>query len=85
MAQENSAGFSAAVRIWLVAGDKQIQLSHASSTFVIAKEATDLPPGNAQIICTIDGERFERPVHLVNGMTSKCREAMVLSRDLIPF
>jgi hypothetical protein len=85
MEQNNPTGFSAAVRLWLVAGDKQIQLSHASSTFVIAKEATDLPPGNAQIICTIDGERFERPVHLVNGMTRECREAMVLSRGPIPF
>jgi hypothetical protein len=85
MAHEDSTGFSADVRIWLEAGDKLVQLSHSSSTYVIAKEAIDLPSGNASIVCTIDGKRFERPVHLVNGMTKNNREAMVLSRDLIPF
>ncbi len=58
-----------------------IPLSHASSTFVIAWEAVDLPAGDAEIVFTVDDERYERPVRLVNGMSRGNREAMVLSRD----
>jgi len=87
MGIHNSTGYSADVRIWLRCDDQMlIPLSHASSTFVIAKNAIDYPACNAHIVFTIDEERFERPVRLVDGMKKESREAMVLSRDEIsPF
>ena len=86
MAHQNPTGYSATVRIWLYYGEKMIPLSHASSTFVIAKAPEDLPAGDAEIVFTVDGERYERRVQLVDGMSVKRREAMVLSCDAIsPF
>ena len=72
--------------MWLSCGDRRISLSHTSSTYVIAKEPADLPPCDADIVFTIDGTRYERPIKLINGMTSSSREAAVASRDHIaPF
>ena len=74
--------YSASVDIWLDCGELGIvPLSQASSTFVIAAEAVSLPICEARIIMTIDGERYERRVQLINGMSSTCREAMVLAHD----
>ncbi len=86
MGEHNPTGYSASVRIWLSCNGQMVPLTHASSTFVIAKEAIDLPCGDAKIIFTIDEVRYERPVSLVSGMSKNHREAMVLGRDLVsPF
>jgi hypothetical protein len=86
MGEHNPTGYSASVRIWLVAGDRKIPLSHSSSTFVIAKAPVELPAGDASIVFTIDDEEFTRPITLPNGMTLASREAVVLSRDSVaPF
>jgi hypothetical protein len=86
MGENNPTGYSASVRLWLTCGSREIPLSHASSTFVIAKREEEVPPGAACIVFTVDGERYERPVTLVSGLTAPNREAMVLSRDEVsPF
>jgi hypothetical protein len=86
MGTENPTGYSAAVRIWLLCDGKKIPLSHTSSTFVIAWEAVDLPPGDAEILFTVDGTPYTRQVTLPRGMAIGDREAMVMSRDsLAPF
>jgi hypothetical protein len=77
MGKWNATGYSADVRLWLVCGDRRIRLSHASSTFVVAADPTDLPPGHARIEFTIDGEQFERAVTLPGGMSSDRREVAV--------
>ena len=81
MGEHNPTGYSASVRIWLSYGGQKIPLTHASSTFVIAREAIDLPPGDAEILFTIDDVPYTRAVSLVRGMSKDNREAMVLSRD----
>lgn len=85
MGQTNPTGYSAAVRLWLICGTQAIPLSHVGATYVIAKEPVDLHPGDAEIVFTVDDERYTRPIHLVNGMSKDHREAMVLSRDNLPF
>lgn len=85
MATRNPTGFSADVRLWLRSGSQMIPLSHSSSTFVIAKTPIDLPAGDAEIIFSVDGEEYKRPVVLVTGMSTRRRETMVLSRDHLPF
>ena len=86
MGKVNPTGYSATVRMWLLHGDRVVPLSHTSSTFVIAWEPVDLPAGDAQIVFTVDGTRYEREVTLVKGMTAVNREAMVISRDKVaPF
>lgn len=81
MGEHNPTGYSASVRIWLSCDGRKIPLTHASSTFVIAKEAIDLPAGDAEIHFTVDDVPYSRPVSLVRGMSKNNREAMVLSRD----
>ena len=74
------------MQIWLIAGGRRIKLSHASSTFVVAAEAVNVPAGEAQIEMVIDGDRFERPVSLPGGLSPDNREATVFDRDSIaPF
>jgi hypothetical protein len=86
MGEHNRTGYSASVRLWLACDVREIPLSHASSTFVIAKQPESVPPGPATIIFSVDGERYERPVTLVSGLNPSNREAMVLSRDEVsPF
>jgi hypothetical protein len=86
MGETNPTGYSAAVSIWLRHGERMIPLSHASSTFIIASAPTDLPPGNAEIVFTVDEAQYKRDVTLPQGMTRQSREAMVLSRDgITPF
>jgi len=58
-----------------------VPLSHTSATFIVAWEPIDLPPGEADIVLTIDEERFERPITLPNGISKTSREAAVLGRD----
>ena len=58
-----------------------VRLAHASSQFVIADRAVDLPACDASIIVTIDGRSYRRPIRLVNGMSAVWREAAVESRD----
>jgi len=85
MGETNPTGYSASVRIWLRCGFQTIPLSHASSTFVIASQASDLPAGDAEIVFTVDDAKYERAVTLP-GMSRTSREAMVLSRDAVsPF
>jgi hypothetical protein len=82
----NPNGYSATVRIWLQVGHQRVPLTHTSSTFVIAREASELPAGDAQIIFEIDDTPYVRDVTLVQGMKSPSREAMVVSRDgIAPF
>ena len=81
MGTKNATGYSASVRIWLRRGNDMIPLSHSAATFVIARQPTNLPAGDADIVFTVDDARYERPVTLVNGMTTENREAMVLARD----
>lgn len=64
----------------------EVPLSQVSSTFVIAATPASIPACRARIILTVDGQRFERAVQLVNGLSPDCREAMVLSHDAVsPF
>jgi hypothetical protein len=79
--------YSADVDLWLDCGHHgKVQLTHASATFVIAAVAVCLPACLATIILTVDGQKYERPVKLVGGMSPNSREAMVLSDDHIsPF
>lgn len=58
-----------------------VRLAQASRTFVIASEAVSIPACDARIVLTVDGERYERPVQLVDGFRASSREAMVLSDD----
>jgi len=86
MGNANPTGYSAAVRIWLRRGDRLVRLSHTCGSFVVAKERVDLPPGDAEIVFTIDDEQFERPVTLPNGMSTATRETTVSERDSVaPF
>ena len=81
-----NSGYSADVDIWPDCGPHgRFPLAQAASTFVIAVEALQIPPCDAEIILTIGGTKRTRPVKLVNGM-SATREAMILSRDSVsPF
>jgi len=81
MGKWNPTGYSADVRIWLVCGDRRIRLSHASSQFVVAVEAVDLPAGEARIEFTIDGAHFAREVTLPGGMSADRREIAVSDRN----
>jgi hypothetical protein len=86
MGKRTPTGYSADVQIWLICGDRRIKLSHASSTFVVAAEAVNLPACDAQIEMTIDGDRYERPVSLPGGLSAERREATVFDRDgVAPF
>ena len=82
----NPTGYSASVRLWLRCGDQMVPLSHTAERFVIAWEPVDLPPGDAEIVYTIDNAPFERPVTLIHGMSRTSREATVRSREPVaPF
>lgn len=80
MGKTNSTGYSADVRIWLIASGTLVELSHAAGTFIIAKCPVELPAGDAHVVFSIDETRYERPVTLVKGMTQNCREAVVAAR-----
>lgn len=68
--------------LWIECGEFAcVPLSQASSTFVIAAAPVQMPACEARIIVTVDGRRYERRVHLINGMSPDNREAMVLSLD----
>jgi len=79
--------YSADVNMWIDCGVHGcVALTHTASTFVIAADAHELPACDAELILTIDGRRYVRPIRLVNGMTRMSRKAMILSRDAIaPF
>ena len=64
----------------------EFALSQACSTFVISATPVSVPPCVARIILIVDGQRFDRPVQLVKGLSPDCREALVLSHDAVsPF
>ena len=81
-----SLGYSPEVDIWMECdGFDVIPLRQASPNFIIAFEAQHLPACNANIVVTVDGRRFVRPVFM-NGMTPESAEATVFSRDRVsPF
>jgi hypothetical protein len=82
MSKNDVSNYSAEVDIWLDCGELGIiPLSQASSTFVIADTAIDLPACEARIILKVDSRKYERKVTLVNGMSQTSRQAMILSSD----
>ena len=63
-----------------------IRLSQADNTFVIASESASVPPCDARIILTVDGQRYERSVQLISGLSPNSKKATVLaSDDVSPF
>ena len=81
IAKEN-VGYSADIEMWMDCGDLgRVDLHQASTTFVIAREARDLPPCDAVIVLVVDGKTYTRPVSLPGGMSQDDPEAVVLSRD----
>ena len=74
--------YSADLKIWMDCGDHgTVPLAHAASTFVIAAAPANVPACSAKIVLVVDGDRIERPVRLVGGMSPETREAMVSSED----
>lgn len=73
-------GYSADVNLWLACGNDIIPLSHTSSTFVIARPPAHLEPCDATIVVEIDGDRFETPVVLPDGMNMVDRQTKVVKK-----
>ena len=73
---------SADVDMWMDCdGHGKVPLAQASSTFVVAATAVDVPPCDARIVLTVDGERFDRRVRLVNGISTDRKDAIVVSES----
>jgi hypothetical protein len=81
MGKVNPTGYSATVRMWLRYANQLIPLSHTASTFVIARDAVDLPAGDAQLVYMVDGIRHEHDVTLPDGMRQNRPQTTVFARD----
>ena len=69
MSTETSPGaYSAAIRIWLEAGDRVIQLAQLDADWVIPQAPTELPPCEADIVLEVDGRAVRRRVSLPDGI-----------------
>lgn len=82
----NPTGYSAKVELWLQTDGRAVPLTHTCETFVIAAHPTELPPGQATLVVSIDDKRIERAVRLVNGMSSGQRRTPIETvGDAAPF
>lgn len=64
---------SALVAMELRAGDVCVPVAQLAHDFAILAEPVDLPPGEAEILLTVDGQTTRLPVFLPNGARSGCR------------
>jgi hypothetical protein len=82
----NPTGYSAKVELWLQAEGGTVPLTHTCETFVIAARPTELPPGEATLVVSIDDKRIERAVRLVEGMRADRRRTPIETvGDVAPF
>ncbi len=58
---------SAAVMMELRAGEKRVPLAQLAPDFAIPAEPVDLPPCEAEILLTVDGQTTRMPVFLRDG------------------
>jgi hypothetical protein len=80
------ANYSADVGMWLDCfAHGKVPLAQVSSSFIIAGEPVDIPPGPAKVVVTVDGTRYERLVQLVKGLSRHARHALVEPREQPPF
>ena len=62
-----SSGHSAFITLELIFGDRRIPLAQAAHDFAILVDSTELPPGEGEIVMTVDGKTVRMPVFLPNG------------------
>jgi hypothetical protein len=76
---------SAEVRMWLDYGERgQVHLSRISPTSVVARDAHEVPAGDAVLVVAVDGEEMRKPVRV--SSSSRGRFARVLAVDNVaPF
>ena len=77
-------GYSTKVEVWLEAEDQSIELTHASSTHVIAKNPITLPPCDGVVIYTVDGEPVATRVRLTEGMSASSGRTQIEALGEIP-
>ena len=64
---------SAVVTMELRAGDLRVPLAQLAHNFAIPVEPVDLPPCEAEVLMTVDGETTRIPVFLREGIHSDRR------------
>lgn len=61
--------YSSNVRLWLDCAYGIVPLSQTGGTFVVSVEPRQVPPCEAQIVVSVDGHEYRRPVYLIHGIT----------------
>ena len=64
---------SSVVTLELRAGSLRVPLAQVAHNFAIPREAIELPPCDAEILMTIDGNLTRMPVRLRNGSSTSQR------------
>jgi hypothetical protein len=81
MGTPTPTGYAAEVKLWMSCAGRILQLSHVSTTSVIAREPIDLDPCDADVVVSVDGRESSRPVRLVHGMRRDTPKTQICPRE----
>jgi hypothetical protein len=68
---------SACVQMRLLIGGHSLRVAQMGPNFLILDDTADYPPGNAEIVLSVDGQAERWTVHLPNGLHAGQKEVLV--------